>query len=116
MNKQQVDSNVKMGLSHFFPSSTEEKKKTQKRKSVAVSKQEMVKLRSQKLRKFCGGYKIDSIILKKNSMSITCDLIQSKKCPFGKSELLGFSNEFQKFVQISSDFERENLQHILKYV
>lgn len=49
-------------------------------------------------------------------MPITCDLIQSKKCPFGKSELLGFSNEFQKFVQISSDFERENLQHILKYV
>lgn len=58
MNKQQVDSNVKMGLSLIFlPSSTKKKKK--KRKSAAASKQEMIKIRSQKLRKFCGGYKID---------------------------------------------------------
>jgi len=36
MNKQQVDSNVKMGLSHFFPSSTEEKKKKHKREKVLL--------------------------------------------------------------------------------
>lgn len=66
MNKQQVDSNVKMGLSLIFSQvPLKKKRQKQKRKNASASKQEMVKLRSQKLRKFCGGYKIDSIILKK---------------------------------------------------
>lgn len=42
-----------------FSSQVPQKKKKKKRKSAAASKQEMIKIRSQKLRKFCGGYKID---------------------------------------------------------
>lgn len=47
-------------------------------------------------------------------MLITCDLLQTKRGLSGKSELFGFSNEFQKFVYISTAFERENVQDPLK--